>query len=37
MISQMATCLFVIDEFEYSKAQKSKVKTVAKDVVKSEV
>jgi len=33
----MATYLFVMDEFEYSKAQKSEVKTVAKDVVKSKV
>ena len=33
----MATYLFVIGEFEYSKAQKSKVKTVAKYVVKYEV
>ena len=36
-LSQMATYLFVMGEFEYSKAQKSEVKTVAKDVVKSEV
>jgi len=34
---QMATYLFVIGEFGYSKAQKSKVKIVAKDVVKSKV
>jgi len=37
MVSQMATYLFVMGEFGYSNAQKSEVKTVAKDVVKSEV
>ena len=37
ILSQKATYLFVMDEFRYSKAQKSKVKRVAKDVVKSEV
>jgi len=33
----MATYLLVMGEFEYSKAQKSEFKTVAKDIVKSEV
>jgi len=33
----MATYLFVIGEFGYSKGSKSEVQTVAKDVVKSEV
>jgi len=36
-ISQMATYWFVIDGFGIQKAQKSKVRQAAKDVVKSEV
>jgi len=33
----MATYWFVIEEFDIQKPQKSKVQTVAKDIVKSEV
>ena len=33
----MATYWFVIGEFDIQKAQKSKVRQVARDVVKSEV
>jgi len=33
----MATYWFVMDKFDIQKAQKSKVRQVARDVVKSEV
>jgi len=37
ILSQMATYWFVIGEFDIQKVQKSKVRQVARDVVKSEV
>jgi len=37
VLSQMATYWFVIDKLDIEKAQKSEVRQVAKDVVKSEV
>ena len=37
MLSQMATYWFVIDKLNIEKAQKSKVRQAAKDIVKSEV
>jgi len=36
-VSQMATYWFVIDKFGIQRAQKSKARPVARDVVKSEV